>query len=143
MKINKKYLFFQSAFFALFHLFFSASAVAADDFWSEEGLSKQYLTCINKDALQSTQGQVECIVTEYKIQDKRLNQAYQAIQKMLNDKRRGELLNSQRLWIKFRDADCNYYANVDGGTIARIYSNKCMMLLTARRARELEQMSEP
>jgi uncharacterized protein YecT (DUF1311 family) len=49
----------------------------------------------------------------------------------------------QRAWLKFRDANCAFYDDPDGGTLARVLSNECMMTQTAQRAQELEAMAQP
>lgn len=36
-----------------------------------------------------------------------------------------------------------FYDDPDGGTLARVLSNECMMTLTAQRAQELEAMAQP
>ena len=49
---------------------------------ADEGLSKKYSSCMNKSV--STQEMVECIVSEYKAQDARLNNAYKLLQQNLS-----------------------------------------------------------
>ena len=50
------------------------------------------------------------------------------------------LLAAQRAWITYRDANCSFYFDPDGGTIARVNSNSCFMSATATRAKELETL---
>jgi uncharacterized protein YecT (DUF1311 family) len=74
--------------------------------------------------------------------DKRLNAAYQrALKEAQSDKQREQLRKAQRLWIQFRDAECEYY-ELGEGTIARIYGGECMLNLTRARAEELERAVE-
>ena len=56
----------------------------------------------------------------------------------LEPARKKQLQTVQRLWLQFRDANCDFYADPDGGTLARLGANECMMTLTAQRAQELE-----
>lgn len=60
----------------------------------------------------------------------------------LSPARNKELQAAQRAWIKFRDANCNFYADPEGGTMATVSSNDCFMLATASRAKELEGFKE-
>jgi uncharacterized protein YecT (DUF1311 family) len=105
----------------------------------DEGLSKKYSSCMNRAV--STQDMVECIGSEYKAQDTRLNNAYNSLQKNLSTDRKKQLLEAQRLWIKYRDANCGFYYDPDGGSMARLSANDCMMTSTAIRAKELENLA--
>ena len=107
---------------------------------ADEGLSKKYSSCMNKSV--STQDMVECIVSEYKTQDARLNNAYKLLQQKLSADRKKQLLEAQRLWIKYRDANCSFYYDPDGGSMARLSANDCMMISTAKRAKELENLAK-
>jgi uncharacterized protein YecT (DUF1311 family) len=116
-------------------LTFGSTAYSAD-----KGLSKKYLSCMNNPV--STQDMVECMDSEYKIQDARLNNAYKLLQQNLSADRKKQLLEAQRLWIKFRDANCGFYYDPDGGSMARLSANDCMMISTANRAKELENLAK-
>jgi uncharacterized protein YecT (DUF1311 family) len=116
-------------------LTFGPTAYSAD-----EGLSKKYSSCMNKSI--STQDMVECIDSEYKAQDARLNKAYKLLQQNLSADRKKQLLEAQRLWIKYRDANCGFYYDPDGGSMARLSANDCMMISTAMRAKELENLAK-
>lgn len=111
--------------------------------WAEDlPLSKTYSQCMEKsDGV--TAAMVECITAEYKRQDAHLNQAYKALAKDLSAARKKQLQEVQRAWLKFRDANCAFYDDPDGGTLARVLSNECMMTLTAQRAKELEALAQP
>ena len=56
----------------------------------------------------------------------------------LSEARQKELRDAQRAWLKFREANCRFYADPDGGTIATVNASDCLMSATAARARELE-----
>jgi uncharacterized protein YecT (DUF1311 family) len=106
---------------------------------ADAGLSKKYSSCMNKSV--STQDMVECIDSEYKAQDARLNNAYKLLQKNLSADREKQLLEAQRLWIKYREANCSFYYDPNGGNMARLSANDCMMMSTAMRAKELENLA--
>jgi uncharacterized protein YecT (DUF1311 family) len=97
-------------------------------------------TCINK-TNGSTLQILGCIDVEIKKQDKRLNTAYQNLMKSLTNKRKEELKKTQQLWIKYRDANCDFYRDPDGGTMASIFGANCIMDMTTQRAKELEDFS--
>jgi uncharacterized protein YecT (DUF1311 family) len=96
-----------------------------------------------KECGNSTYEIVECQKAELTGLDKRLNAAYQrALKEAESDKQRRQLRKAQRLWVQFRDANCEYY-ELGEGTIARIYGGECMLSLTRMRAEELERAVQP
>ncbi|NDG38531.1 MAG: DUF1311 domain-containing protein [Betaproteobacteria bacterium] len=105
------------------------------------GSSKQFAACIDKSG-GVTSSTIECIVTENKLQDDRLNKAYKALSADLQPARKTQLLEAQRAWIKFRDTNCSFYADPDGGSMARVSANDCVMRATTERARELEALKQ-
>jgi len=70
--------------------------------------------------------------------DARLNKAYKKLTTNKDNPRTKNLIKTQKLWIKYRDANCHYYTDQEG-TIGRIEYSECMRIMTARRALELEQ----
>lgn len=108
----------------------------------EINLTKQFSVCMDK-AEGVTQNMVECIDAEIKRQDARLNKAYKAVVADLNPERKKQLLEAQRAWLKFRDTNCAFYFDPEGGTIARVQAVDCMMTMTASRAKELENFNQP
>ena len=107
----------------------------------DAGLSKQHAACMDKSG-GTTMGMIECITAEAQRQDARLNKAYKAVMADLSPARKKQLLEAQRAWLKFRDANCGFYYDPDGGTLARVNANDCMMTATAERARELERFKQ-
>ena len=103
-----------------------------------EGYTKAYKICMDKAV--STQDMVECTDAEYKQQDKRLNVAYNNLKSKQSPARVKQLTELQKLWIKYRDANCAFYYDPDGGSMARILSNDCMLTMTRDRAVEFEGM---
>jgi uncharacterized protein YecT (DUF1311 family) len=108
----------------------------------EINLTKPFGVCMDK-ADGVTQSMVECIDAEIKRQDARLNKAYKALLADLNPERKKQLLAAQRAWLKFRDANCGFYFDPEGGTIARVLAVDCLMTMTASRATELENFNLP
>ena len=103
----------------------------------ETGLSKPYAACMDKSG-GVTMDMIGCITAEHQRQDARLNNAYKAVMAELAPPRKKQLQNAQRAWLNYRDANCTFYDDPDGGTLARVNANVCMMTATAERARELE-----
>lgn len=104
-------------------------------------LSNQYKNCMDRSG-GVTSDMLNCIAAETNIQDKLLNEAYKAAYSKLNTTRAKQFKEAQRAWIKYRDANCSFYADPDGGTMATVISNDCVMSSTASRAKELKQLLE-
>jgi uncharacterized protein YecT (DUF1311 family) len=110
-------------------------------FADDVGLTKQFSACMDKSG-GVTVDMLNCIGEETKNQDIRLNKAYKEVTTQISPARKKQLQDVQRTWIKFRDANCNFYADPDGGTMATVNSNDCFMSATASRAKELEGFKE-
>jgi uncharacterized protein YecT (DUF1311 family) len=113
-----------------------ASPCRADDI----GLTPALDQCLDKAAGVTTE-MVNCIGAETEIQDKRLNAAYQKALTTLTPARQKELQAVQRLWLQYRDANCKFAFDPDGGTMAHVESTGCFMTMTAERAQELEAVA--
>ena len=99
--------------------------------------SPAFETCIKQSGGVTAQ-MVDCIRGELVIQDAKLNQAYRQSQKKLSKERRDQLTKAQRAWIIFRDANCAFYFDPEGGTMARLDAEQCILSATAYRVKELE-----
>jgi uncharacterized protein YecT (DUF1311 family) len=108
-------------------------------FAEQDDLSKQFSTCIDK-ANGVTAATIDCISTETRQQDAKLNKAYREVMALVSPVRKKQLQKAQRLWIKYREANCNFYDDPEGGTMAREIANNCFMTTTADRAKELESI---
>jgi uncharacterized protein YecT (DUF1311 family) len=106
---------------------------AADD----PDKSKDYVACMDK-AGGVTSEMLDCISTEIRRQDTQLNASYKALMSKLSKKRKVELQESQRAWIKFRELNCNFYG--DEGSIAQVTINDCFLNATTDRAKELKRL---
>jgi len=108
---------------------------------ADVGLSQTFATCMDQ-AGGVTPSMVECMNAETERQDVRLNKAYQDIMAGLSPERKKQLQEVQRLWLKYRKANCDFYYDPDGGTMARVSANDCFMSATAARAKELEAFKQ-
>jgi uncharacterized protein YecT (DUF1311 family) len=108
---------------------------------AEERTSKSYATCLEK-AGGATFAMQDCISEELERQDRRLNGAYKVLMDSLPEKRKTQLRDAQRKWIEFRDANCEFYYDPQGGQAARLASNECVVTLTAERAHALETLKK-
>jgi uncharacterized protein YecT (DUF1311 family) len=85
----------------------------------------------------TTQEIVECTDRQTRAWDKKLNAAYQEQMQAQQGEQRKRLLNAQRLWIQYRDANCGFYRGADG-SLSRILAADCMFKMTRGRTQELE-----
>jgi uncharacterized protein YecT (DUF1311 family) len=100
-------------------------------------LSPEYSGCLDK-ASGVTPAMIDCIVSETSRQDIQLNENYRALGAKISQKRKRALIEAQRAWIKFRDANCDFYDDPDGGTGARLSAAECVLNATVDRANELK-----
>lgn len=115
----------------------TALAASAQD----AALSPQYASCMDKSG-GVTMNMIDCIVAETSRQDARLNRVYKkAMGTLESPERKKQLQTAQRAWIKFRDANCDFYYDPDGGSMARVSANQCMLTSTANRAQEIERFN--
>jgi uncharacterized protein YecT (DUF1311 family) len=101
---------------------------------AEEHTSKAYAECLDKSG-GVTVAMRDCMSEEFEGQ---LNTAYKAVMGSVSGKNRVQLRDAQRRWIAFRDANCNFYYDPEGGSASRLAAHECMVTLTADRAHELE-----
>jgi len=81
-----------------------------------------------------------CASDSYVAADKALNAAYQDIAgRLAGDANiRAKLVASERAWIAYRDAQCEFAASgVGGGSVAPMIVIQCRTTLTAQRQAEL------
>jgi uncharacterized protein YecT (DUF1311 family) len=81
----------------------------------------------------------ECARRAYLTADKNLNLVYKPIISSLNGKEKQRLVAAQSIWIKFRDANCDFevYRNLGGTGYGGFLSN-CLERMTKARTEELE-----
>ncbi len=100
---------------AIASLVISACAYAAE----KSEYSATYSECMEKSG-GVTMSMRECADAEITLQDTRLNKAYRALMKETSAKRQTQLRNVQRMWVSYRKANCDFYDDPDGGTLAGI-----------------------
>lgn len=100
-----------------------------------------YEACMQKAV--STLDVFTCISNEYEHQDQRLNNNYQQLRSQLISERRDQLLTAQLAWSAYKEANCSFYADPEGGTMARINTNSCLLSETTKQADELENLMYP
>lgn len=81
---------------------------------------------------------VACLNEKTAAWDKKLNDAYREALKDARPEQAEKLRAAQRLWIQYRDANCEYYAYGEG-SIARIDAAECLRSMTEARAKELSE----
>jgi uncharacterized protein YecT (DUF1311 family) len=84
-----------------------------------------------------------CIANETKAQDARLNEMYEQLHAELPAPRRFALQAAQREWIRFRDSNCGFRNDPQGGSNARLDAGLCLLRMTAERADELQTLRLP
>ena len=110
-----------------------AGPVAADD------ASAGFARCM--DASEGvTVDMLNCIDAEIVLQDARLNSEYRRTLAALTEGQQARLRTAQRLWVQYRDANCRFLADPDGGTLATVMSVDCRRQMTTERASELVRL---
>lgn len=102
-------------------------------------LSATFQTCLDKSGGVTAEMHA-CISAEHTRQDQLLNRNYKALMADLVPERKKQLQTAQRLWLQYRDANCQFYADPDGGTAAGVAAADCVLQMTAGRARELADL---
>lgn len=81
----------------------------------------------------------ECAKKKFEEADKELNVAYKEVMAKLDEKKKSDLKNEQRTWIKKKEAKCKEEAKeVEGGTIGTSVYMGCLTEITKQRTQELK-----
>lgn len=80
----------------------------------------------------------DCLSEELARQEERLNAAYREALSKVAGENQERLRAAQRLWIRYRDAACDFLGNLTGGSVDSIRQLECLLRETAHRANELE-----
>lgn len=83
----------------------------------------------------------ECRSKQYDIWNQTLNNEYKAALKRVNPSQKVSLRNAQRLWVQYRNANCETYAQTDG-TIGSMMGGSCFLDMTKQRALELKTLGD-
>ncbi len=102
--------------------------------------------CVKAD--ESNNGMKQCAWAAYDAADKLLNKMYQDLSKGWigvdepdATERRKRLVNAQRTWVAFRDAECSLQATeMLGGSGEGLLQGGCLYTITAERAKQLETL---
>ena len=114
----------------------AASSVLAAPAAAQPQLSASFAACMDKSGGVTAEMHA-CISAEHTRQDQQLNRNYQILMAELIPERKKQLQAAQRLWLQYRDANCQFYLDPDGGTAAGVAAADCVLQMTANRAREL------
>lgn len=118
----------------------TAMLLTSNSFANEE-YSTTFKSCV-----EASQGATDelnsCYSAEIKAQDFRLNSNYKKALNVLANPQKQNLQNTQRTWIKFRDADCGMYYSLTGGTIDLLNGADCELSTTKKRADDLAWIAE-
>jgi len=117
-------------------LFLGSPLVAAAD----REMTQEYSTCLAQ-SNGVTLEMINCILAETRRQDARLNENFKKLMSELGTERKKALVEAQRAWIKFRDTNCGFYADPEGGSAARMAANECILNSTVDRAKELQLLT--
>ncbi|MFI8748122.1 lysozyme inhibitor LprI family protein [Pseudomonas sp. NPDC077186] len=108
---------------------------------ADDGYSTTYTACMDESG-GVTLNMLDCMGSETDQQDARLNQNYKAAMQALTPTQQTQLRDAQRLWIKFRDADCALLGSLTGGTIDSVNSASCFLDMTKKRADDLAWLAK-
>jgi uncharacterized protein YecT (DUF1311 family) len=82
---------------------------------------------------------VSCLSKAKDVSDAKLNSVYQSIRNKLDGENASRLVETQRIWVKYRDANCSAErALYGGGTGAYPAYLACIEAMTIARTKELQ-----
>ena len=91
----------------------------------------------------TTVDDANCFSAAYKQSDIALNAEYLRVQTVLSSSELEKLKIAQRIWIQYRDANCNAeYELYRGGSAGPTVKLACLEAVTRHRTEELKQMFE-
>ena len=97
--------------------------------------------CLERD--QSQQGMNRCAGDAYQRADEALNAQWKKALAAYSGNERKLLLDSQRAWLRYRDAHCEVAASdAIGGSMWPMLNSGCLASLTRQRTRELKELIE-
>jgi uncharacterized protein YecT (DUF1311 family) len=108
----------------------------------EAAYGAQYAQCMQQAGAVNA-AMHDCTSDELKQQDRRLNIAYAGLRRNLLAPAQRALQQAQRDWIRFRNSNCAFVDDPEGGTNARLAAGQCRLRMTAQRAQELEAWMSP
>lgn|SRR5262245_59597973 len=132
--VNRRAWLPKAALTGILPLLWTAQLQAADD----ADMTKEYHACMEK-AAGVTAEMLDCIAAEMDRQDARLNENYKTLMSKVSKKRKSQLQEAQRAWIRFRELNCSFYGTE--GSIAQVEVNDCYLDATTDRVKELKRLT--
>ncbi len=87
-----------------------------------------------------TSKMLDCATEDLKAADIELNTQYQTTMKSKTKFQQNALKKAQKAWVKFRGAECDYYADPEAGTGAALDIKGCLLSMTRQRLQELKKL---
>ena len=117
--------------------------LASISIWTNSVFADDYSDTFNK-CMDSAEGVTvsikDCYSSEIERQDKRLNDNYKNYLTNMNSDVKRNFIDAQRLWVKFRDKNCEAFASQEaGGTLSSVISESCYLKTTASRADDFQK----
>ena len=108
------------------------------------GISKDFKPCMERAQAQPQEKMGDalfsCLEAERKKQDARVTKAYQTALSRLPAEGKKRLTLAQQNWAKFRDSNCNFYADEKGAPPVNLNNSDCRLGVNVSRAAELENV---
>ncbi|MGA2237259.1 MAG: lysozyme inhibitor LprI family protein [Terriglobales bacterium] len=128
----------QSQPMAHFRLLFLATCLFLSDHLNAQHMNAPDAPC---QAPASNAETTACFVSASKVADEQLNKIYVRIREVLSADEQQDLQEAQRLWLKFRDANCSAERNLyAGGSAAPMVYAACVEADTRQRTSDLKAM---
>ncbi|HVZ42519.1 MAG TPA: lysozyme inhibitor LprI family protein [Ramlibacter sp.] len=84
-----------------------------------------------------------CAARDYEREDARLNKAYRDVIAKLEPAKREKLREVQRLWLSYRDLNCDFQTDdYVGGTMYSLVHSICLTEMSKQRTKDLKAMLE-
>ncbi|CAK0738590.1 exported hypothetical protein [Gammaproteobacteria bacterium] len=107
----------------------------------ETDFSQEFAECLNK-LTEAEDAKVKCVLAETKRQEVRMDRAYKQATATLEPRPKARFQEAQRQWVKYRDAQCSFYALLYVGVQGSAEAADCALTATTERAAELEKMRD-
>jgi len=108
----------------------------------DPSFSKRYDVCADKSEGVTVKMR-ECLGEEFERQDQELNRIYKALVQTLSPNNRLILQKSERAWITYRDAACDFEGSSEsGGTLEFLIVGECRVRQTLYRIEDLKKRLE-
>jgi uncharacterized protein YecT (DUF1311 family) len=106
----------------------------------EDLYSKQYFDCMERSGGVSVEVG-KCTQQETLRQDALLKSSFTKLLHRQSPVQKQQLVKAQNLWKSYVKANCSFYNEPDGGSLAQIMADACGLEETAKRANELDRLA--